>query len=52
MDIHHERDQVRITLVDFNFEVDFDNALFELQPPPGYTVAYETIEEIESGDGQ
>ncbi len=29
-----------------------EDSLFDLQPPPGYTVAYETVEEIESDDGQ
>jgi hypothetical protein len=52
VDIHHERDQARVTLVGFNFDVDFEDSLFDLQPPPGYTVVYEKIEEIESADGQ
>ena len=53
VDIHHERDQGgRVTLVDFNFDADLDDSLFDLQPPSGYTVGYETVEEIESADGQ
>ena len=53
VDIHHEREQGgRVTLVDFNFDVHFEESLFDLQPPPGYTVVYETIAEIESADGQ
>lgn len=52
VDIHHERDSVRVTLVDFNFDIDFEDSMFNLQPPPGYTVVYETLEDIESGDGQ
>ena len=52
VDVHHERDSVSVTLLDFEFGIDFEDSLFDLQTPPGYTVVYETIEEIESGDGQ
>lgn len=49
VDIHHERDQGgRVTLVDFKFDV--QDSLFDLQPPPGYTVVYETVEEIDPVD--
>ncbi len=52
VDIHHEigEGEGGVTLVDFNFDVDFDDSLFDLQPPPGYTIVYETIEEIDPAD--
>ena len=53
VDINHERDEGgSVTLVDFNFDVAFDDAAFDFQPPPGYTIAYESIEELDSNDGK
>lgn len=53
VDIHHERDEGgSVTLLDFNFDVAFDDATFDFQPPPGYTIAYESIEELDSNDGK
>ena len=40
----------RVTLVDFNFDVDLEDFLCDLQPPPGYTIVYETVEEIDPAD--
>ena len=52
VDVHHEigEGEGGVTLVDFDFDVDFDDSLFDLQPPPGYTIVYETVEEIDPVD--
>jgi len=52
VDVHHETGEGEggLTLVDFKFNVEFDDSLFDLQPPPGYTVSYETIDELDPAD--
>ncbi len=52
VDIHHELGEGggRVTLIDFSFDIEFGDSLFNLQPPPGYTIVYETVEEIDPVD--
>jgi len=44
VDVSYERDKATGTIVDFRFDVEFDDSVFDLQPPPGYSISYETIE--------